>query len=84
MADFLIAITAVDNQGAAGKLSRSAVEASLTAPRQVTGPIEPFARSSSVPTGARDRWGSNRLAIRRARAVALIDASPSERSNPRL
>ncbi|MEU7605272.1 divalent-cation tolerance protein CutA [Streptomyces sp. NPDC040724] len=40
MADFLIVITTVDNQGAARKLSRSAVEASLAASGQVTGPIE--------------------------------------------
>ncbi|MFF3086568.1 divalent-cation tolerance protein CutA [Streptomyces nojiriensis] len=40
MADFLIVITTVDNQGAARKLSRSAVEAGLAASGQVTGPIE--------------------------------------------
>ncbi|MER5806635.1 divalent cation tolerance protein CutA [Streptomyces sp. NPDC002033] len=40
MADFLIVITAVDNQDAARKLSRSVVEANLAASGQVTGPIE--------------------------------------------
>ncbi|THA77809.1 divalent-cation tolerance protein CutA [Streptomyces sp. A0592] len=40
MADFLIMITTVDNQTSARRLSRSAVEASLAASGQVTGPIE--------------------------------------------
>ncbi|MDT9693233.1 divalent-cation tolerance protein CutA [Streptomyces sp. P9(2023)] len=40
MADFLIVVTTVDSQDAARKLSRSAVEASLAASGQVTGPIE--------------------------------------------
>ncbi|MEY2227008.1 MULTISPECIES: divalent-cation tolerance protein CutA [Streptomyces] len=40
VADFLIVITTVDDQDAARKLSRSAVEARLAASWQVTGPIE--------------------------------------------
>ncbi|MER6217938.1 divalent-cation tolerance protein CutA [Streptomyces sp. NPDC001674] len=40
MADFLIMITTVDTHETARKLSRSAVEASLAASGQVTGPIE--------------------------------------------
>ncbi|MET9690379.1 divalent-cation tolerance protein CutA [Streptomyces sp. NPDC006514] len=44
MADFLIVITTVDNQDAARKLSRSAVEANLAASGQVTGPIETIYR----------------------------------------
>ncbi|KJY33702.1 divalent-cation tolerance protein CutA [Streptomyces katrae] len=40
MADFMIVLTTTDTQAAARSLSRSAVEKSLAASGQVTGPIE--------------------------------------------
>ncbi|MFE3787311.1 divalent-cation tolerance protein CutA [Streptomyces goshikiensis] len=87
MADFLIVITTVDNQNAARKLSRSAVEANLAASGQVTGPIETTYRHLGEVSEGTEFQVTFRTACDRREALEkhLLDNHPydSGRREPR-